>query len=121
MMIIPFFTGGGDNVSNKQLLSFYIVINLLLVIFFGILFYLFMKGDYVGNFWEWSWDDKYSWRKYQEGMNFPAGMFWITVFFLNGIALIIWLCGIVEKYLLTPKNKNDESEQLYELYKPQSK
>lgn len=66
------------------------------------MYYLFIKDDYSGTFWKWSWDMEY--HSYKTNAGLAWIFFWVPLFFFNGIAFIIFLTGLVE-ILLTKKTK----------------
>lgn len=86
--------GGG---SQKTHIAMLIVCNVVLLILFTIFYYLFTIDQYPGNFWEWSWDVRYSFKDYGKTLkeiDTNAGLawmfFWVPLFFINGIALVVW-------------------------------
>lgn len=108
MIIIPNLLNlNGGGVTKNSAISILIVFNLLLLVSFCVLYYLFTKENYDGTFWAWTWDDDFRYNQFRccnfKYIDTYAGMgvifLWIPLFYTNGIAIVFLLISLVEKFI----------------------
>jgi len=104
-MIIPMMSAGGG--TPKTELSIVIMFNIFLLLVLAFFVYQYhIDKDYIGSFWEWSWDENYKFRDFNKTLEVidtyasVAGIcFWIPFFVINGMAFFAWVSNKIEKLL----------------------
>lgn len=105
---IPFFNFGAG-LGKNTLLSILILFNILLLIFGVIVYNIYLNDNYLGSFWQWSWDTVYFLKVGVENTHAGdiAPLFWIALFLIDGMALFVLATEWIEKFL-DKLNSNNE-------------
>jgi hypothetical protein len=92
-------TNSHNGLTKQSAISLLITLNVLFVISFTILCFLFTKDSFNGSFWDWCWDSKYFLEDPKTNAGLGSFFLWIPMFCANGIGALIFLWSTIDSFI----------------------